>query len=298
MDASDDLLEGEPPTIDPYEVLELDQAATPAQVKTAYRKQALRHHPDKVPEDQKEKAHETFQSIAFAYAVLSDPTRRKRYDATGSTSESIVDSDGFSWTDFYREEYRDAVSSDAIDKFAKKYKGSDEEKDDLLVAYEKYKGSMSKIYQTVMLSNPIEDDERFHKIIDEAIAKRDVPAFKAYTHESKKSKDGRVAEAKREAVEAEDYAKELGVHDTLFSDKPAKGSKKGKKGKKESSEAGLAALIQSRQRGRDDFLDNLAAKYGATESSKAKRGRKRSVDEEPSEEAFQAAAARLKKGKK
>ena len=39
-------------------------------------------------------------SIAFAYAVLSDPARRKRYDETGSTSESIVDSDGFSWTDF------------------------------------------------------------------------------------------------------------------------------------------------------------------------------------------------------
>ncbi|KAK6956973.1 hypothetical protein Daesc_002256 [Daldinia eschscholtzii] len=295
MDDSDDLLAGEPPTIDPYEVLGLERTANEGQIKSAYRKLALKNHPDKVPEDQKQKAHEAFQSIAFAYAVLSNPARRKRYDETGSTSESIVDSDGFSWSDFYREQYRDTVTADAIEKFAKQYKGSDEEKDDILIAYEEYKGKMDKIYESVMLSDVLEDDERFRAIIDEAISNKDVPAFKAYTQESKKSKEARIKAAQKESVEAEEYAKELGVHDKLFGKKDKKDGKG--KGKKGSSEDDLAALIRSNQQGRANFLDNLAAKYGATPG--AKKGKKRaSPEEEPSEEAFQAAAARLKKKSK
>lgn len=295
MDGVDDLLAGEPPTIDPYEVLGLERTANEGQIKSAYRKLALKNHPDKVPEDKKQEAHETFQSIAFAYAVLSDPARRKRYDETGSTSESIVDSEGFSWSDFYREQYRDAVTADAIEKFAKQYKGSDEEKDDILMAYEEHKGNMDKIYESVMLSDVLQDDERFRAIIDEAIASEDVPAFKAYTKESKKSKEARIKAAKQESTEAEEYAKELGVHDKLFGNKNKKDGKG--KSKAESSEDALAALIQNNQKRRGDFLDNLAAKYGATPSPK--RGKKRAtLEEEPSEEAFQAAAARLKRGRK
>jgi DnaJ homolog subfamily C member 9 len=48
MDASDDLLHGEPPAIDPYEVLGLERTATADQVKSAYRKLALKNHPGKV----------------------------------------------------------------------------------------------------------------------------------------------------------------------------------------------------------------------------------------------------------
>ncbi|KAI1272854.1 DnaJ domain-containing protein [Xylaria sp. FL0933] len=293
MEASDDL-DSEPPTVvNPYDVLELERTATADQVKSAYRKLALKNHPDKVPENQKKEAHEAFQSIAFAYAVLSDPTRRKRYDETGSTSESIVDSDGFSWSDFYREQFRDAISSDAIEKFAAQYKGSDEERDDVLIAYEEHEGDMDAIYESVMLSNVLKDDERFRKIIDDAIASKDVPAFKAYVKESKKSRQARIKAAQSEATEAEEYAKELGIHDKLFGAKKGKGKKA-----KESSEDQLAALIRRNQQGRQGFLDNLEAKYGAASAS-GKKGKKRRVEEsEPSEEAFQAAAAKLKKEKK
>lgn len=45
MSSSDDLIEGEPPAIDPYEILELDREATADQVKSAYRKAALKNHP-------------------------------------------------------------------------------------------------------------------------------------------------------------------------------------------------------------------------------------------------------------
>ncbi|PSR79217.1 hypothetical protein BD289DRAFT_396225 [Coniella lustricola] len=293
MSDTEDHLNPEPPSIDPYEVLGLERDATPDQIKSAYRKAALKHHPDKVPEAQKEDAHTTFQRIALANAVLSDPARRRRYDTTGSTSESIVDADGFDWTEYYRAAYADAVSTDAIEQFAKVYKGSDEEKDDLLAAYEQHEGNMSRVYETVMLSDLLEDDERFREIIDKAIKDGDVEAFVAYTRESASSKSKRKAAAKSEAVEAEEYAKEIGVHDKLFGGKgdnikkesgkdKGKGKGKGKTKAKESSEDALAALIMSRQKGRMDSLDRLAEKYGA-----------RLDDAEPDEAAFQAASAKL-----
>ncbi|KAI1847588.1 hypothetical protein JX266_006440 [Neoarthrinium moseri] len=276
---SEDILQGDQANIDPYEVLEVDREASADKIKSAYRKQALRTHPDKVQgsESEKQAAKEKFQQVALAYAVLSDPVRRKRYDATGETSESLGGSD-FAWSDFYQEQFRDAISEDAIKKFADEYKNSDEEKDDLLVAYEKHEGNMDGIYEEVMLSNVLEDDERFRAIIDEAIANKDVEAYKIYTKESKKSKNARIKAAQGEATEAEDYAKELGVHDKLFGNK----GKQGKKGKKD-PEADLAALIQRNQKSRSGFLDNLAAKYGGADF------------EEPSEEAFQAAAQKLKR---
>ncbi|QPG94398.1 hypothetical protein C2857_005902 [Epichloe festucae Fl1] len=282
--------DGEPPVIDPYETLGLAKQATADQVKSAYRKAALRNHPDKVSDEQKEEAHAKFQEVAFAYAVLSDPVRRKRYDTTGSTSDSIVDADGFNWSDYYREQFKDSVSADAINKFAEKYKGSDEERADVLIAYEECEGDMDQLFERVMLSDIIEDDERFRKIIDEAIVSGDVPAFDSYKREPKRKRSARLKAAKAEAIEAEDYAKELGVHDRLF-------ARKGKKSKG-SSEDDLAALIQKRQQDRSaSFLDHLADKYGAN-STKGKGGKKRAVEEdEPSEDAFQAAAAKLKNSK-
>jgi DnaJ family protein C protein 9 len=148
---------------------------------------------------------------------------------------------------------------------------------------------MDKIYATVMLSDVLEDDERIRKTINEAIASGDVKEFKAYQNESQKSKDARVKNAQREGKEAEEYAKELGVHDKLFGG--------GKKKTKKDAEADLAALIRGNQAKRGmDFSDSLAAKYGAVPKAKGKK-RAAEDDEEPDEEAFQAAAARLKKPK-
>ncbi|KAK8131563.1 hypothetical protein PG984_008001 [Apiospora sp. TS-2023a] len=302
-DHAEDLSQDGLPTVDPYEVLVLERSATGDQIKSAYRKLALKHHPDKVTDStKKQEATEKFQQIAFAYAVLSDPARRKRYDETGSTSEAIVDAEGFSWSEFYSAQFRDAISDDAIAKFAAIYKGSDEEKDDVLAAYEAGEGDMNMVYESVMLSNVLEDDARFRAIIDEAVKSKDVPVFKAYAKETKKSKDARVKAAKGEANEAEEYAKELGIHDKLFGNGKDSGStaKKGKKGKKDASEDALAALIRKNQQSREErqgnFFDDLEAKWGGGSS---KKGKKRTHDEEmdePPEEAFAAVGAR-KKGK-
>ena len=250
---------------------------------------------DKAAEHKKDEAHSKFQEVAFAYAVLSDPVRRKRYDATGSTSES-VDFDGFSWTDFYQEQFKDVVTSEAIEQFSRGYKNSVEEKDDVLSAYEQFKGKWHGIYSTVMLSDPLEDEDRFRGYIDEAIEKGEVEAFKAYTDETDAAKGRRMKEARREGKEAMEYAKKLGVDEKLFG--------KGKGSKEESSEDALAALIQKRQAGRGNFFADLEAKYAPKpKKPQGKKGKKRASEDEaededgmPSEKAFQAAAARLKNG--
>ncbi len=324
----EDLIGDEPPNVvDPYAVLGIERDATADQVRSAYRKGALRCHPDKVAADKRDAAHAQFQELALAYAVLSDPARRRRYDQTGSTAESLgADEDGFSWSDFYRAAFADAVTADAIAAFSEKYKNSDEERADVLAAYTRHRGNMDGVFESVMLSDVLADETRFHNIIDTAIAAGEVKAFAKYTGETAAARKARAAAARREGREAEEYAKELGVHDKLFG--PGKGGDaagnggaskskskgKNKKSKAEDSEAGLAALIQQRQQGRAaSFLDNLAAKYGATEPKKKGKNKrkKRPAGEEaeeaedddegggmPSEEAFQAAAARLKNGKK
>lgn len=71
------------PDDDYYRVLGVERDATPDEIKKAYRKLALRHHPDKNPGDKD--AEEKFKAAAEAYAVLSDAEKRRRYDAFGKS---------------------------------------------------------------------------------------------------------------------------------------------------------------------------------------------------------------------
>ncbi|KAK3402335.1 hypothetical protein B0T20DRAFT_404112 [Sordaria brevicollis] len=284
----------EPPTIDPYEVLGLERDATADQVKTAYRKAALKNHPDKVPTDQKDSATSTFQRIALAYAILSSPHRRSLYDTTGSTSETLSQSSpDFSWAEYYRTCFFESISPSTIAAFSASYKFSDEERADVLAAYTDYEGDMDGVYESVMLSDVLEDDERYRKWIDEAIERGEVEGYPAYKKETKKKRVARVKAARGEAREAEELARELGVYDKLNG-----GSKGGKggKGKKDDDggdgEGALAALILARQKSRGDMFDQLAEKYGAKP-----KGKKRKAEEEPEidEEEFQRIQAGLGK---
>ncbi len=66
---------------DYYEVLGLSKSATEAEIKKAYRKMALKYHPDKNPGDKE--AEEKFKEAAEAYEVLSDANKKARYDQYG-----------------------------------------------------------------------------------------------------------------------------------------------------------------------------------------------------------------------
>jgi curved DNA-binding protein CbpA len=62
-----------------YVTLGVTPRATPEEIKQAYRRLALEHHPDRNPRDPS--AHARFVEVAEAYTVLSDPRRRKEYDS-------------------------------------------------------------------------------------------------------------------------------------------------------------------------------------------------------------------------
>ena len=64
-----------------YDILGINKNASEAEIKKAYRKQAIKYHPDKNPGDQQAEA--KFKQAAEAYEILSDPQKRAQYDQYG-----------------------------------------------------------------------------------------------------------------------------------------------------------------------------------------------------------------------
>jgi len=67
-----------------YDILEIDQHATIADIKKSFRLLALKHHPDK---NKSNESHQKFLQIVEAYEVLSDENSRRKYDLINSSNQ-------------------------------------------------------------------------------------------------------------------------------------------------------------------------------------------------------------------
>ncbi|KAJ7940653.1 hypothetical protein B0H13DRAFT_2246044 [Mycena leptocephala] len=283
-------------SVDLYAVLSLTSDAKLDDIKKAYRRLALVYHPDKqatATEDRKAEASTKFQQIGFAYAVLSDEKRRQRYDNTGKTDEGFDMGAGEDGWDAYFEELFDRVTRGKLDEMKKEYQGSSEEVEDLKSAYIETQGSIGDIMTFIPHSN-YDDEARFIVIITDLIAKGVLPMLPVWEGSIKdeKSKLVRRKQGEKEAEEAEQMAKELGVWEEFYgSGKPSERKSRGKgKGKKDQDQdqdedhSALQALILKKQKKSGDFFDSLAAKYAEPEP-KSRKGKKRSnADSEAPEE--------------
>ena len=78
---------------DYYDILEIPRTATPEEIKKAYRKMALKYHPDKNPNDPS--AENKFKEAAEAYEILSDADKKQRYDHYGHDGLKGMPGGGF-----------------------------------------------------------------------------------------------------------------------------------------------------------------------------------------------------------
>ena len=84
---------------DYYEVLGLDREASESDIKSAYRKQALKYHPDRNPGDSQAEA--KFKEASEAYEILRDQDKKSTYDRYGHTGlGGSFGAGGFQWSDF------------------------------------------------------------------------------------------------------------------------------------------------------------------------------------------------------
>jgi len=240
-------------TKDLYEVLKISKESSEAEIKKAYRKASLKIHPDRVDADHKDEATKRFQVLAQVHFILTDEERRKLYDEHGIiANEDTLDSEA-DWENYWRLLFP-KISDQDIENFFAKYTDSQEEEDDLIKLYNRFKGDLDLISETHITYDEERTVEHLNRLIDEGKIER----LSAFTKESSSKKERRRKRAQRDAREAEKAKKEMK--------------------EKESNIGDLAALIQSRsQKNFDSMIANLEAKYANGNSSKGKK-RKRGKD--------------------
>lgn len=262
-----------------YEVLGVDKDASQAQLRKAYYRNALTCHPDKVQGKEKE-----FQALSVAYEILKNPESRAEYDEHGE----LVDEEDLNSTEFdawksYFDNIFGGITTSQIDKFAEKYKCSEEEEQDVLKYYQQFKGDLSKMLENVMLSSDRDTSRWVEDFIRPAINTSRVPDYSKTVERTLKKCLARMPKPENDDGPKASTACMNG-DDTTESDddqpkrkkrtpktgEPAK--KKLTKREKEAEEAdALFAKIRGknsiakRKEGFNSLLSGLAGKYGGLE---------------------------------
>ncbi|KAL5110215.1 hypothetical protein TcWFU_004218 [Taenia crassiceps] len=215
-------------------------------VKRAFYKCSLKYHPDRNESKDKTLATAQFQAISRAFSILSDKDAKNVYDETGIIGESFSEKSFKDWVDYFNLIFPRFTEKD-IENQKRKYIGSEEEKNDIAKYYERYRGDMDKIMESVIFADAF-DEDRYRDIIQNLIDAKTVKPYDAFLKESAKKRTRRLNRAKREAAEFERQAKKRKTSEM-----------------KENSMDSLVHAIQAnkeqRMKAADNLIDNLTAKY-------------------------------------
>ena len=108
-----------------YEILGVEKSSTKEEIKKAYKKLAMKYHPDRAPEDKKKEYEEKFKEINEAASVLGDEKKRQQYDQFGSGSfqGGGGDHQGFDFSDMMSQ-FKSGAFGDFGDVFDQIFGGS------------------------------------------------------------------------------------------------------------------------------------------------------------------------------
>lgn len=253
-----------------YEILNISKPSdeedklSQEEIKHAYRKMALKYHPDKGGDA------EQFKALSLAYSILSDPNKRQIYDESGDINgddEGISNNDFEAWYSYYRNLFP-KITVDDIEKFQSEYVGSLEERKDIISYYNRFMGDVRIMMNYIMFAEEGEDEERVCDVLNDAILKNELeslPKFEAFQISLLHSKK-----------------------------KKNKKASKRKSSKASSSVGNLSELILAKQTSRESaMIDGLINKYCKEEgeeestSKKSKNNKKKKSEYEISDEDFE-----------
>ncbi|ORC90385.1 putative chaperone DNAJ protein [Trypanosoma theileri] len=124
-----------------YDILGVAPDAADDEISRVYRRLALQYHPDRNPNGEAK-----FKEVANAYAVLSDPDKRRVYDATGIVpgAESATESEATMAE-------RSAEMKERVHEFYVNYAGTPEEIEDVMTCFKKCKGNFRRMVREELL---------------------------------------------------------------------------------------------------------------------------------------------------
>uniref|UniRef100_A0A0N5C780 J domain-containing protein n=1 Tax=Strongyloides papillosus TaxID=174720 RepID=A0A0N5C780_STREA len=237
-----------------YTILGLDPKnkteLTTNDVKRAYYKKSLLYHPDKFlekSESTRQTATCKFQIISKIYNILGEEDSKKAYDESGFTGEDDDNVDD--WVSVWKKRFK-PVSLEDIVEFLRTYTNSEDEKQDIMDAYNKHKGDLNKIIEHTYnydVSNIEDLMTLINGMIEEGILKK-YPKWKPLT----KAKIAKMKDRKeKEEVESKKALEEI------------------MKNRKEEKSLEDMILERSRKRGQDMIM-KLEEKYCQPKTKKRK----------------------------
>jgi DnaJ family protein C protein 9 len=281
------------------DVLQCEPTANKAQLRKAYYRAALVHHPDKQQPNNgagadNDKNSLKFQAVSLAYQILQDADARTDYDESGHIPSDAPDDDDTAaakqgteaWKQYFDQIFGKVTTSD-IDAFSSKYKCSDEERRDVLKEFKARRGNLVKMLDFVMLSEPrdclrwVEDyirpaveegemDDSYVSTMEKTLVqcqkKTEKEDAQAAAEEEEESDDDEATESEEEEEEEVKKPVRRSASNNKKQPPPKKAKPTQSKRKTKDAAGGsmqdLISQIQNKKRGGNGVLASLGARYG------------------------------------